>query len=126
MSIADWSSNTWVTLFSDLAEQILHKTSQEMGEALEHTPELAEKYLSAITFKTYLFKMRAKIEVYGVSVDNLSESHMKKSSNNVYLSVDTGLCAHQNVCGVDHSNQLQAVQCAFDQQFAATHWCGQN
>lgn len=68
MSIADWSSNTWITLFSDHAEQLLQKTSQEVGEALEHTPDLAEKYLSTITFKSFIFKMRAKVEVYGVSL----------------------------------------------------------
>lgn len=70
MSIADWSSNTWITLFSDHAEQLLQKTSQEVGEALEHTPELAEKYLASIAFKSYIFKMRAKVEVYGVSLLN--------------------------------------------------------
>lgn len=68
VSIADWSSNTWITLFSDHAEQLLHKTSQEVGEALEHNQELAGKYLSAITFKSYIFKLRSKMEVYGVSL----------------------------------------------------------
>lgn len=67
MSIGDWTSNRWATCFSDLAEQILGRSAQEIGEMLENNPTEAEEVFSAINFHTYLFKLRTKVETYGVS-----------------------------------------------------------
>lgn len=65
MLIGDWTGNRWCTVFSDVAEQLLGKTSQEVGEALEC--ESADEIFAAINFRSLLFKFRTKIEIYGVS-----------------------------------------------------------
>lgn len=65
MSIGDWTSNRWVTCFSDVAEQILGKTSQEIGEALDLNPDDGQELFSAINFKSLVFKIRSKIEMFG-------------------------------------------------------------
>lgn len=63
--VSDWSTNTWVTCFSDLAEQLLGTTAEEVGVALEHDKEKAEKIMSKIAFRSFVFKMRIKHEFYG-------------------------------------------------------------
>lgn len=68
MNIGDWTSNRWVTCFSDMGEQLLGKTAQEIGEALDSDPAEAEKIFGAINFQSYIFKLRCKVETYGVSV----------------------------------------------------------
>lgn len=65
MSIADWTSNRWVTCFSDISENMLGKTSQEIGEALERSPECADELFSVANFKSFIFKLRTKMEMYG-------------------------------------------------------------
>lgn len=65
MNIGDWTSNRWVTCFADLAEQLLERSSQEVGEALEMNPEDAEDIFSNLTFKNFIFKLRSKVEFYG-------------------------------------------------------------
>lgn len=67
MSLGDWNSNRWATAFSDVAEALLGKSAQEVGAALEGDTELAESILAAIHFKSYVFKLRSKVEFYGVS-----------------------------------------------------------
>lgn len=67
MSLGDWNSNRWATAFSDVAEAMLGKSAQEVGAALEGDTELAESILAAIHFKSYVFKLRSKVEFYGVS-----------------------------------------------------------
>ncbi|XP_055906413.1 replication protein A 70 kDa DNA-binding subunit [Eupeodes corollae] len=65
MEIGDWTSSRWVTCFSDLGEQLLGKTSQEIGEALENDPQEAEQIFSSINFHEFVFKLRSKVETYG-------------------------------------------------------------
>ncbi|XP_055630999.1 replication protein A 70 kDa DNA-binding subunit [Toxorhynchites rutilus septentrionalis] len=65
MLIGDWTSNRWITVFTDLAEQMLGKSSQEIGESLEYNKEEAEKIFSTISFKSFIFKLRTKVETYG-------------------------------------------------------------
>ena len=67
MLIGDWTGNRWVTLFSEHAETLLGKTSKEVGEALEHDKEAADEIFSSVTFKSPIFKLRTKVESYGVS-----------------------------------------------------------
>lgn len=67
MSIGDWTSNRWITCFSDLAEQMLDRTAEEVGEALEHNPKKAEEMFASINFRAYIFKIRSKVETFGVS-----------------------------------------------------------
>ncbi|KAH8355942.1 hypothetical protein KR200_003721, partial [Drosophila serrata] len=65
MSIGDWTSNRWVTCFSEIGEQLLGHTSQEVGEALENDAAKAEKIFSSLNFTSHIFKLRCKNEVYG-------------------------------------------------------------
>ena len=67
MLIGDWTSNRWVTMFTELSEQLLGKSSQEIGEMLEHNKEKGEAIFAGINFKEYVFKVRAKNETYAVS-----------------------------------------------------------
>ncbi|XP_073817699.1 replication protein A 70 kDa DNA-binding subunit-like [Musca autumnalis] len=65
MSIGDWTSNRWVTCFSDMGEQLLGRSAQEIGEALENNPTEAEEIFNSINFHSYVFKLRSKVETYG-------------------------------------------------------------
>ncbi|XP_017485028.1 PREDICTED: replication protein A 70 kDa DNA-binding subunit [Rhagoletis zephyria] len=65
MSIGDWTSNRWVTCFSEVAEQMLKRSSQEIGELLENNPPEGEEVLSSINFTSYIFKLRSKMEMFG-------------------------------------------------------------
>lgn len=65
MSIGDWTSNRWVTAFADTAEKILGRSSQEVGEALDNNKEEGDAMLTAINFKSFVFKLRSKAEFYG-------------------------------------------------------------
>lgn len=71
MSIGDWTSNRWVTCFSDLAEQLLGRSAQEIGEALDSNPTEADNIFSSINFQSYVFKLRCKMETFGVSDINI-------------------------------------------------------
>uniref|UniRef100_A0A182VRB5 Replication protein A subunit n=1 Tax=Anopheles minimus TaxID=112268 RepID=A0A182VRB5_9DIPT len=65
MLIGDWTSNRWVTVFTELAEEMLGKSSQEIGSSLEYQKEEAEKLFSSISFKSFVFKLRTKVEYFG-------------------------------------------------------------
>lgn len=67
MSIGDWTSNRWVTCFNEVAEQIIGKSAQEIGELLTNNPDEAEAVVSSIHFSSYIFKLRIKMEHFGVS-----------------------------------------------------------
>lgn len=64
MLVGDWSSNTYVTAFSEAGEQLFGKSAQEIGEIVDSEPEAAEKFLSEASFVPKVFKMRTKIETY--------------------------------------------------------------
>lgn len=67
MLVGDWTSNRWITVFSETAEQLLGKSAQEVGELLEHDKDSADVLFNSITFKNKVFKLRTKVETYGVS-----------------------------------------------------------
>lgn len=89
MLVGDWTSNRWVTMFTDLAEQMLGKSSQEIGEALEYNKDAAEQIFSAINFKSYIFKLRTKVEFYGDSSRNkttaVAATPLNHKEYNAYL-----------------------------------------
>lgn len=66
MSIGDWTSNRWVTCFSEVGEQMLKRSAQEIGDLLENNPPEGEEVLSSINFNSYIFKLRSKMEMFGV------------------------------------------------------------
>ena len=47
MLVGDWTSNRWITIFSETAEQLLGKSAQEVGELLEH--DSADVLFNSIT-----------------------------------------------------------------------------
>uniref|UniRef100_A0A182QCD7 Replication protein A subunit n=1 Tax=Anopheles farauti TaxID=69004 RepID=A0A182QCD7_9DIPT len=65
MLIGDWTSNRWVTVFTELAEEMLGKSSQEIGSSLEFQKEDVEKIFGSISFKSFVFKLRTKVEYFG-------------------------------------------------------------
>uniref|UniRef100_A0A1B0BMK5 Replication protein A subunit n=1 Tax=Glossina palpalis gambiensis TaxID=67801 RepID=A0A1B0BMK5_9MUSC len=70
MNIGDWTSNRWVTVFSDLAEQLLGRSAQEIGETMENNPTEAEEIFASINFLSYIFKIRSKVETFGDTTRN--------------------------------------------------------
>lgn len=64
--IGDWTSNRWVTLFAEVAEQILRKNGDEVAALLEDQ-SAAESYFLDRSFRPMMFKLRTKIETFGVS-----------------------------------------------------------
>lgn len=89
MLIGDWTSNRWITVFSDLAEQLLGKSSQDVGDALEFNKDEGEQIFSAISFKNYVFKLRTKVEFYGDSARNkttaVTAAPLNHKEYNAYL-----------------------------------------
>lgn len=70
MNVGDWNTNRYITCFSEIAEQLLGHTSQEVGEALENDAAKAEQIFSALNFSSHIFKLRCKNEVYGDTTRN--------------------------------------------------------
>ena len=67
MLVGDWTSNRWVTAFSDVAEALLGKTADEIGQMLEHDKEAADAVFNDISFQQKTFKLRSKVENYQVN-----------------------------------------------------------
>lgn len=69
-SIADWTTNRWVTIFSDQGEKLLGHSSDEFGRAFDNNKEELEEMISKVLFKGFIFKLRSKVENYGDSARN--------------------------------------------------------
>lgn len=69
--MADWTDNQWVTAFNDEAEKILNSTAQELGELKENDIDAYSEKFSEATFKSFIFKIRVKVEVFGVCYHNI-------------------------------------------------------
>lgn len=67
MLIGDWTSNRWVTFFSELGEKIIGKSTDEMANLLENSKSEADAVIQDALFKPMIFKFRSKVETYGVS-----------------------------------------------------------
>uniref|UniRef100_A0A336LJ18 Replication protein A subunit n=1 Tax=Culicoides sonorensis TaxID=179676 RepID=A0A336LJ18_CULSO len=88
MLIGDWTSNRYVTVFTETGETLLNKTSQEVGEALE-LGDAESNILESVNFKSFLFKIRTKVETYGDTPRNkltvVSASPLNYKEYNKYL-----------------------------------------
>lgn len=62
MDVRDFTFGRWVTCYNDVAEQLLKRTAQEVGEAVEHGTTTAEEILSDLICLSYFFKLRCKNE----------------------------------------------------------------
>lgn len=63
-NLADYSDNQWVTCFQDTAEAILGRSGEELGQLKEQDENAFDRLFTEAAFKSYIFKMRAKIELY--------------------------------------------------------------
>nr|CAD7459617.1 unnamed protein product [Timema tahoe] len=64
MCLGDWTSNQWVTCFQEVAEEILGVTAQEVGTAENTDQNMYNSFFKNATFKSFIFKLRAKMEFY--------------------------------------------------------------
>lgn len=64
VSLADFSENQWVTCFQEAAEAILGIKAEELGAMKETDEERFNEVLADANFKSYLFKLRTKMETY--------------------------------------------------------------
>nr|XP_033324078.1 replication protein A 70 kDa DNA-binding subunit [Megalopta genalis] len=64
INLADWTDHQWITAFSDEAEKILNGTAQELGELYENDNSTFLEKIGDATFKTFVFKLKAKLEVF--------------------------------------------------------------
>lgn len=67
MNIADYTGQAWVTCFTQDAEKILGKTSQEIGEMIDEHKNTAVEYIATRNFQQFVFKCRVTMETYNVS-----------------------------------------------------------
>ncbi|XP_015754913.1 PREDICTED: replication protein A 70 kDa DNA-binding subunit-like [Acropora digitifera] len=64
-NLADFSGNQWVTCFQDSAEAILNTSASHIGQMKDSNDEQAyDQIFSEANFKTYNFRIRAKMETY--------------------------------------------------------------
>lgn len=65
--MADWTDNMWATTFNDEAEKILGATAAELGELKDNDIDAYTETFSNAAFKSFIFKIRVKMETFGVS-----------------------------------------------------------
>ncbi|XP_068750637.1 replication protein A 70 kDa DNA-binding subunit-like [Montipora capricornis] len=64
-NLADFSGNQWVTCFQESAEAILNISANQVGQIKDSGDERAYDHIfSEANFKTYNFRIRAKMETY--------------------------------------------------------------
>lgn len=64
-NLSDFTGNQWVTCFQESAEAMLNTTASDIGQLKDSGDELAyDRIFSEATFKTYNFRIRAKMETY--------------------------------------------------------------
>ncbi|XP_069686364.1 replication protein A 70 kDa DNA-binding subunit isoform X2 [Periplaneta americana] len=63
VSLGDFTGNQWITCFQDVAETLLGISAQELGDLLNDAREFQQVFVNAV-FKTYVFRLRAKMENY--------------------------------------------------------------
>lgn len=67
MLIGDWTSNRWVTFFSEVAEKVLGRKTDDIAEMMNNNKQAFDEFIQDALFKPAPFKLRSKIETYGVS-----------------------------------------------------------
>lgn len=64
VSVADATAQMWVTCFQESAEKILGMSAQELGQLKDQNVERYETAINQATFTQFMWKCRAKTEVY--------------------------------------------------------------
>lgn len=71
LNVADHTGNQWLTAFHEQAEQILARSATELGAMKENGQERElEDIFAAVLFKTFLFRVRAKMDSYNGETRN--------------------------------------------------------
>ncbi|GFS15991.1 replication protein A 70 kDa DNA-binding subunit [Elysia marginata] len=63
-NVADHTDNQWITCFQDSAECVLGLKADELGQLREKDEMQFDQVLQEALFKSYIFRMRAKVETY--------------------------------------------------------------
>lgn len=64
VNLADHTGNQWVTCFQDSAECILNVKADDLGNMKDTNEAQFDQVFTEANFKTYIFKLRAKVETY--------------------------------------------------------------
>ena len=63
-NLTDYSDNQWTTCFQETAELLLGKSADELGDMRESNETAFDQVFQDAMFKSYIFKLRAKVETY--------------------------------------------------------------
>ncbi|XP_064612626.1 replication protein A 70 kDa DNA-binding subunit-like [Liolophura sinensis] len=63
-NLSDFSDNQWVTCFQESAEMLLGAGADQLGDMRESNEVAFDQVFQQALFKTYIFKLRAKVETY--------------------------------------------------------------
>jgi len=63
-NLADFSDNQWITCFQETAEAVLGKSAEEIGQLKENDVSRYDQMFAEANFKSYIFRLRAKMETY--------------------------------------------------------------
>lgn len=83
-SLGDFSGNQWTTCFQEVAEVLLGATAQEVGELFHDDKQFQEVFYKA-AFKTYTFRLRAKMENYNVSTNGSGFSCLYRRQSSMQI-----------------------------------------
>lgn len=88
MVVGDWSGSDWATCFTESAEKVLGRTSQEVGLMLE-AKESEDNFFALSHFNSFVFKFRVKNEFYGdayrTKINVVNVAPVKYKEYNEYL-----------------------------------------
>lgn len=76
--MGDFSGNQWATCFQEVAEILLGMTAQEVGDLFHDDKQFQDVFCKA-AFKTYIFRLRAKMENYNVSKAVIQFAYMDET-----------------------------------------------
>jgi len=83
-TVGDGTSNTWVSIFDDQAQQLLGRTADEMFGHFETNQELYDSVFAKAAFTEWLFKCRVKKELvndeYRTKVQVVKMEHVSYAS----------------------------------------------
>jgi replication factor A1 len=85
MLIGDWTSNRWVTCFTEVAEKIFGYKTDEIADMMENEKQQFDSMIQGILFKPQSFKLRTKVETYGdIPRSKISALGVRESSSKEY------------------------------------------
>lgn len=78
--MCDWTGMHWVALFQEQAEMLLEASADEIGQSrdTDFPPGKYDSYFRQALFKTYQFRVRAKMETFNVIFIFISITYKEK------------------------------------------------